>query len=239
MAQTFDNENQFVVDLLTTLRNERFSPLAWVHFLQRSWEMSCATARDNPSLKRSWTRITLLIGVLALAVLAASFIFEGPQTALRLLPGFLFCVAWQQSDLFWHLGLNRQGTGKLLPTAGVANSLTWLRGLGASFLLGRLVGGVSTPAWLVVVMLLRFLIPLLAALASYFLFAQPVRFGSTTWGKYAGLAQCLYFLVLLAPGQLSFFTKPVNLPLLIATLILLIVAPLAQIIENVPKGEHA
>ncbi len=92
MAQTFDNENQFVVDLLTTLRNERFSPLAWVHFLQRSWEMSCATARDNPSLKRSWTRITLLIGVLALAVLAASFIFEGPQTALRLLPGFLFCV---------------------------------------------------------------------------------------------------------------------------------------------------
>jgi len=294
MAQTFDNENQFVVDLLTTLRNERFSPLAWVHFLRRSWEMSCATARANPSLKRSWTRITLLIGVLALAVLAASFIFEGPQTALRLLPGFLFCVAWQQSDLFWHLGLNRQGTGKLLPTAGVANSLTWLRGLGASFLLGRLVGGVSTPSWLAllvflagiatdmldgqiarrtktqsklgqiadseadfclylaitliliqnnvlpawlgVVMLLRFLIPLLAALASYFLFAQPVRFGSTAWGKYAGLAQCLYLLVLLAPGQLSFFTKPVNLPLLIATLILLIIAPLAQIIENVPKG---
>jgi len=294
MAQTFDNENQFVVDLLTTLRNERFSPLAWVHFLRRSWEMSCATARANPSLKRSWTRITLLIGVLALAVLAASFIFEGPQTASRLLPGFLFCVVWQQSDLFWHLGLNRQGTGKLLPTTGVANSLTWLRGLGASFLLGRLVGGVSTPSWLAllvflagiatdmldgqiarrtktqsklgqiadseadfclylaitfiliqnnvlpywlgVVMLLRFLIPLLAALASYFLFAQPVRFGSTTWGKYAGLAQCLYLLALLAPGQLSFFTKPVNLPLLIATLILLIVAPLAQIIENVPKG---
>ncbi len=99
MAQTFDNENQFVVDLLTTLRNERFSPLAWVHFLQRSWEMSCATARDNPSLKRSWTRITLLIGVLALAVLAASFIFEGPQTALRLLPGFLFCVTGDRQTL--------------------------------------------------------------------------------------------------------------------------------------------
>src|SRR5215472_16231444 len=228
MAQTIDNENQFVVDLLATLRNERFSPLAWVHFLRRSWEASCATASANPSLKRSWTRITLLIGVLALVVLAASFIFEGTPTALRLLPGFLFCVAWQQCDLFWHLGLNRQvGTGKLLPTVGVANSLTWLRGLGASFLLGRLVGGVSTPSWLAllvflagimtdifdgqiarwtktqsklgqiadgeadfylylaitliltqnnvlpswlgVVMLLRFLIPLLAALASYFL----------------------------------------------------------------------
>src|SRR5258708_33064780 len=144
MTQTPDNENQFVVDLLTTLRNERFSPPAWVHFLRRSWERSCATARANPSLKRSWTCITLLIGVLALAVLAASFIFEGLQTALRLLPGFLFCVAWQQSDLFWHLGLNRQvGTGKRLPTVGRANVLTWLRGLVASFLLGRLVGGVS------------------------------------------------------------------------------------------------
>src|SRR5712671_272271 len=149
MAQTFDNENQFVVDLLTTLRNERFSPLAWVHFLRRSWEMSCATTRANPSLKRSWTRITLLIGVLTLAVLAASFIFEGPQTALRLLPGFLFCVAWQQSDLYWHLGLNRQAqTGKLLPTLGLANVFTCLRGVGASYLLGRLVGGLGTPSWL-------------------------------------------------------------------------------------------
>src|SRR5260370_33700665 len=103
MAQTFDNENQFVVDLLTTLRNERFSPLAWVHFLRRSWEMSWATARANPSLKRSWTRITLLIGVLAPAVLAASFIFEAPQTASRLLPGFMFGFVEPQSDLSWHI----------------------------------------------------------------------------------------------------------------------------------------
>jgi len=34
------------------------------------------------------------------------------------------------------------------------------------------------PYWLGVVMLLRFLVPLLAALASYFLFAQPVRFAA-------------------------------------------------------------
>src|SRR5258708_37034490 len=155
MAQTFDNENQFVVDLLTTLRNERFSPLAWVHFLQRSWEMSCATARANPSLKGSWPRITLLIGVLALAVLAASFIFEGPQTASRLLPGFLFCVTWQQSDLFWHLGLNRQvGTGKLLPTVRVAHSFAWLGAFGPSFLVCRLVGGVSTPSCLALLVFL-------------------------------------------------------------------------------------
>lgn len=298
MAQTIDDENQFVVDLLTTLRNEKFSAPAWLHFLQRSWEMACATAAANPSLKRSWAHTTLLIGMLALVMLGASFIFEGPHTALRLLPGFLFCAAWQQSDLFWHLGLNRQKqTGKLLPVVGVANTLTWVRGLGAAFLLGRLVGGVSTPSWLAllvllggmvtdifdgqiarrtktqsklgriadgeadfclylaiililiqnsilpywigVVMLLRFLLPLLAATGSYFLFARPVRFGSTTWGKYAGLAQCLYFLVLLAPDRLASFTKYFNTPLLIVTLILLIAAPLAQFIKNVPKGEYA
>ena len=291
MAQIIDNENQFVVDLLTTLRKEKFGPTAWMRFLQRSWQMSCATANANPSLKRSWVRTTLFIGTLALTTLVASFMVEGANVALRLLPGFLFCVAWQQSDLFWHLGLNRQArTGKLLPVVGVANTLTGLRGLGASFLLARFIGGVSTPSWLALlvflvgvvtdifdgqvarwahtqsklgqiadgeadfclylaitliliqnsvlplwsglVMLLRFLIPLLAALSSYFLFAHPLRFGSTIWGKYAGLAQCLYFLLLLAPGQLLFFTKFVNLPLLIATLVLLIVAPLAQIVKN-------
>ncbi len=219
-------------------------------------------------------------------------VFEGSNSTLHILPGFLFCILWQQSDLYWHLGLNRQtGTGTLLPTVGVANTFTWLRAFGASFLLGRLIGGISTPSWLALTvflcgiatdildgriachtntqsklgqigdgeadfclylaltiiliqnavlplwigmfMLLRFLIPLLAALGSYFLFAHPVRFGSTIWGKYAGLAQCLYFLVLLAPAQLTFIIRYINLPLLIATLILLVVAPVAQIIANV------
>lgn len=82
-------------------------------------------------------------------------------------------------------------------------------------------------------MLLRFGIPLLAAVASYFLFAHLVRFGSTSWGKYAGLAQCLYFLVLLAPPQFTFITHFVNFPLLIITLFLLLAAPTAQIIQNV------
>ena len=295
MAQTIDDKNQFVVDLLTTLRSEKFSPPAWIHFLGRSWEMSLATANANPSLKRSWARTTIFVGTLALAVLVVDVIFEGPNQTLRLMPGFLFCVAWQQSDLFWHLGLNRQaGLGKLFPTVGAANTLTWLRGLGASYLLGRLVGGLSTPSWIALlvfligvvtdildgqvarltqtqnklgriadgeadfclylaitliliqngvlpswlgaVMLLRFLLPLIAALGSYFLFASPIRFGSTLWGKFAGLAQSLYFLVLLAPDHLSFFTKFVKLPLLIATLILLLIAPVAQIVANRPNG---
>src|SRR5437588_61637 len=213
MGQTLGRENQFVVDILTTLRQEHFSPPGWWRFLRRSWEMSRRTAHDNPGLKRSWALVTVFVGILAVAMLLANFFFEGPGRTFYILPGFVFCVAWQQSDLFWHLGLNRSvQSGTLLPTIGMANTLTWLRGLG---------------------MLLRFCLPLVAATASYFLFAQPVRFGSTIWGKYAGLAQCLYFLVLLAPPQFAHVAQVVNLPLLLVTLILLFVAPLAQFIENV------
>lgn len=292
MEQGINNENQFVVDLLTTLREDKFTPCGWWHFLVRSWNMSRQTAHDHPRLKRSWRNVTSGIGILVGIMLVACFVVEGSGSTLRILPGFLFCVLWQQSDLYWHLGLNRQtGKGTLLPTVGVANTFTWLRALGASFLLGRLFGGINTPSWLALsvflcgvatdildgqvafrtgtqsklgqigdgeadfclylaltiiliqnavlplwlglLMLLRFLIPLLAALGSYFLFALPVRFGSTNWGKFAGLAQCLYFLVLLAPTQLTFITHYINLPLLIATLILLVVAPIAQIIANV------
>ena len=295
MLQTTDSENQFVVDILTTLRNEKFSPLAWVHFLGSSWRRSCATARANPSLRRSWTHITMFIGAFALAIIVVNFILEGQDKTLRLMPGFFFCVAWLQSDLYWHLGLNRHNrTGTLLPVIGAATTLTWLRGLGASYLLGRFVGGIGTPSWLALlvflsgiltdildgqiarrtqtqsklgqiadgeadfclylaitliliqnnflplwfglVILLRFMIPLLAALASYFLFSHPVRFGSTIWGKWGGLALCLYFLVLLAPGSLAFLTRIVDLPLLIATLFLLIVASIAQVVVNMPDS---
>jgi phosphatidylglycerophosphate synthase len=333
MQSTFESENAFVVDLLTTLRHEKFSPKAWGRFLARSWWMSWQTAQAHPTLKRSWARVTMLIGSLAIAIIAASVFFEGWASTLRLLPAFLFCAAWQQSDLFWHLGLNRQnritppvllsgseasvaltddGQGDtslplsridsgpnreqgrqaiLLPTVGIASTFTWLRGLAACYLIGRLVGGLATanglallvflagiitdildgqvarythtssklgqiadgeadfclylsitliliqngvlPLWLGLVMLLRFCIPLLAALGSYFLLAHPVRFGSTSWGKYAGLAQCLYLLLLLAPPQLAFFARLINLPLLIITLALLIIAPGAQIVANV------
>ena len=292
MKHSIEGENQFVVDLLTTLSNEKFSPLGWGRFLWRSWQMSCQTADDNPTLKRSWMWITIWMGILSTVMLVSNMLVEGIDPTLRLLPGFLFCVLWQQSDLFWHLGLNRHvKTRILLPTVGFANTCTWLRGLGASYLLGRLVGGLTTPSsltllvflcgivtdildgqiarrtetqsklgqigdgeadfclylaitiilihntvlplWLGLIMLLRFGVPLIAALASYFLFAHPVRFGSTTWGKYAGLAQCLYFLVLLAPPQFTFITHVVNFPLLIVTLFLLLAAPTAQIAQNV------
>ncbi len=284
-------EQTFVVDLLTTLRNEHFSPRAWGRFFQRSWLMSWQTARNNPSLERSWLRLTCLVMLLALLILLNNALFRGLADTLRLLPGFLLCIAWQQADLFWHLGLNRSAqSGKLLPDIGIANTLTWLRGLGASYLLGRLLGGLAIPSglalaiflcgivtdildgliarrtgtqsklgqiadaeadfclslsltiillqngvlpfWVGFVMLFRFVIPLAAALLSYLAFAHPVRFGSTLWGKYAGLAQCLYFLVLLAPAPLSTLAHLLNIPLLGVTICLLIIAPTAQFAAN-------
>ncbi len=294
-ANPINADTSFVVDLLTTLQKERFSPLGWWRFIERSWERSCAVAHDHPTLQRSWLYTTMLIGMLAMAIFATTLFFEGTSVALQFLLGFVFCVTWQQSDLFWHLGLNRHAqTGEILPKVGVANTFTLLRGLSASYLLGRFVGGLLTsswlallvflcggvvtdildgqvaratktqsklgqiadgeadfclylaimliliqngilPLWIGITMLLRFVIPLLAALGSYFLFAHPVRFGSTIWGKYAGLAQCLYFLVLLAPPQVAFVTHVVNLPLLVVTMMLLVIAPVAQIVENVRR----
>lgn len=291
MLQTIENENQFVVKLLADLRHAHFSPPAWMHFLRSSWKKSRTTAKENPALKHSWIHITIFIGAFTLSVLIVNLIIEGPTATLRLMPGCVFFVSWQQSDLYWHLGLYRDiRTGRLLQVISAATIMTLLRGLGASYLLGRCIGGINTPSWLVLLiflcgiitdildgqiarrtqtqtrygqiadgeadfclylattciliqehilplwfglfLLLRFLIPLLAAIVSYFLFTHPVRFGSTFWGKAAGLALSCFFLLLLAPDQLIFLTRFFEGPLSIATLLLLAIAPLAQIARN-------
>ncbi|GAC1650684.1 MAG: hypothetical protein NVS4B12_20730 [Ktedonobacteraceae bacterium] len=291
MQRPISNDNQFVIDLLTTLQKERFSLPAWWRFLVRSWNMSCEAARSNASLTRSWFSITVYMATLTIGICTTVGILEGPLVLLHLIPGFVFCIAWQQSDAFWHLGLNRQvQSGKMLPTFGMANTFTELRGLGAAFLLGRLLGGLLTPVWLAlavflfgvitdildgqiarrthtqsklgqiidgeadfclylalsivlvqdsilplwlgIVLVLRFLAPLTAALISYFLFARLVHFGSTIWGKCAGVVQCLYFLVLLTPLQGAFVEHLVSFPLLVTLLFFTIAAPIAQIVAN-------
>ena len=75
MKHSIEGENQFVVDLLTTLRTEKFSPIGWGRFLWRSWQMSCQTAADNPTLKRSWMWVTIWIGMLAIAILVSKCAF--------------------------------------------------------------------------------------------------------------------------------------------------------------------
>lgn len=292
MKQAPALENRFVVELLTTLRQDHFSPRGWGSFLARAWDMSLETAREHATLARSWQKLTVFISLVTLAIWLICLLIEGSGSAFRLLPGLLFCVAWQQSDLFWHLGLHRSTPASpLLPQLGPALTLTWLRALAASFLLARLIGGLPTsstlallvflagvatdildgqiarrtgmtsrlgqigdgeadfclylaltlvliqnhvlPPWLGLLMLTRFALPLLAAVASYFLLARPVRFGSTNLGRLAGLAQTLYFLLLLAPEQFTPLIRPIQLPLLTATIIFLLLAPLAQIALNI------
>lgn len=284
-------ENRFVMELLTLLRKDRFSAMAWWEFLKRSWQMSSQTAGENPSLLRSWRRMTSVISLLSLAILLLTLTLEGSTAALRLFSGLVFFVVWQQSDLFWHLGLNRRELeSPLYPRLGSAIYLTWLRALAASFLLARLIGGLPTsstlallvfligvatdildgqfarrthttsrlgqigdgetdfslylaltliliqngvlPIWLGLLMLARFILPLIAALASYFLLTRAIRFGSTIPGKLAGLFQTLYFLLILAPMQFAPLLRPLQLPLLILTVLCLLLAPLAQLIAN-------
>ncbi len=289
-----DTEQTFVVDLLTTLRHHRFSLHAWRDFFLRSWLMSCQAFNANLSLKHSWQRITSLVGLFVLMILISNSLFMGLADTLRLLPWFVFCIVWQQSDLFWHLGLNRSTqSGEMLPHVGLANTFTWLRGLGASYLLARLGSGLVIPSglafaifmsgiitdildgqiarrtatqsklgqiadaeadfclylaltiillqngvlplWVGCVMLLRFILPLIAVLLSYFAFANPVPFSSTVWGKYAGLGQCLYFIVLLSPSSMYTYVHFLETPLLIVTICLLVIAPIAQVTKKMWK----
>jgi phosphatidylglycerophosphate synthase len=291
------SQETFAVEAVTELRNDHFSLHAWGRFFRRSWMLSLQTAYDNPLLHSSWRRFTCFVALLALLTLIGNSLLMGVSDTFSLLPGFVFCVVWQQCDLFWHLGLNRAVySGVLLPRVGLANKLTWIRGLAASYLLGRLFGGLATPSMVALaiflcgigtdildgliarhtgtqsklgqiadaetdfclylsltvillrngvlplpfglVMLLRFLIPCVVVLLSYLTFARPVYFGSTTWGKYAGLAQCLSFLVLLAPAPFSMLTHLLSIPLLIVTSCLLIIAPVAQITHmRMRRGE--
>jgi phosphatidylglycerophosphate synthase len=284
-------DNRFVVELLTDLQKSRFSPRGWRLFLLQSGQMSRSTARTHPRLFRSWLYVTFLISFISLGIISAEFFLEGLSSTIRFLPAFFFFILYQQSDLYWHLGLNRHPqTGQLFEGLGLPNTLTWLRALGSSFLLARLVSGLHTssqlalsvflfsvltdildgpiarltqtqtrlgqiadgeadfcltlaltlillqnsllPLWLACLFLLRFLFPLFAAFSSYFLLVQPIRFGSTNWGKYAGFAQGLYFIMLLAPPQIQLPLHAFQTPLLIVTLILLFIAPLAQFHAN-------
>ncbi len=277
-----NGQSQFVVDLLETLKKERYRPGAWGRFLWDSRKQAIQMAQGNPQLQRSWLRFTMLIMGLALLILLAVFLSEGRDAALRMLPIFGLCVLYQQRDLFWHLGLNRDPqTGKLFQRIGIANSLTWLRALGASFLLGRIFSGLNTSIplasgiylfgiatdildgqsarilrsrsrlgqlgdgetdfmlsltttiillqhqilslWVGILMVLRFLLPLIAALISYFLLTKVLTFGSTLVGKIAGFVQVLYLLSLLIP------IIWLQTPLLGLTILLLVLAPLAQL----------
>jgi phosphatidylglycerophosphate synthase len=291
MRQAAESINQQVLDMLMVLRDEQFRPKAWLSFFVFSWKMARQTANQHPPLKRSWLHTSIFLILLALMILLLVFSFEGPETGIRLLPVFIFCVGWQICDLYWHLGLNHPlFSNRLFLSVGVANTLTLIRGVGASFLLARLASGLATstalvlpvflcaiasdildgqiarstktqsklgqildgeadlflflaitlilvqhamlPSWFILVVLFRFFLPMIAAIISYFALTRPVRFGSTRIGKYAGIVQSLYYCVLLAPPPFTILGRSLNVPLMVLTFMLLVVAPFAQFWAN-------
>lgn len=286
--------NEFVIALLTDLRQRRYSPAAWGRFLAESWRKSRATAQSHPDLSRSWARVSLVITLLAAGVLSLIWLLEGQQTALRLLPALLICIMLQQGDVYVHLGLNWSLTdGRLRERLGLPTTLTLVRGLMADCLLAHLLSGVVPPnsftlgvlligivtdiadgqnarrtnwqtrlggyldseadlylyaaatlcallagvlpAWVAAILLLRFAVPLIGALVSYFIAIRQVDLTHTILGRSAGAAQAMLLIAVLAPSALAPIIAPIYVPLLLVTLALVVLAPVMEIGKNLPS----
>jgi phosphatidylglycerophosphate synthase len=278
---------------MTDLRQRRYGPAAWRRFLADSWRKSRATAQAHPPLSRSWARVSLMLALLAAGVLSLIWLLEGQQTALRLLPALLICLALQQGDVYVHLGLNWSPTdGRLREQLGLPTTLTLVRGLMADYLLAHLLSGVIAPpgftlgalligsatdiadgqiarranwqtrlggyldseadlylstsatlcalragvlpAWVAAILVLRFAVPLIGALFSYFIAIRQVDLTHTILGRSAGAAQSMLLVAVLAPTALSPISTPIYLPLLVVTLALVVLVPIVEIGKNLP-----
>jgi phosphatidylglycerophosphate synthase len=104
--------------------------------------------------------------------------------------------------------------------------------LSSATILCTLFSGVL-PAWVAVIMLLRFAVPLVGALLSYFVAIRQIDFTHTLWGKVAGAAQAALLIALLAPKVFARMALPLYPPLLLLTLALLVAAPIVEIRKNV------
>jgi phosphatidylglycerophosphate synthase len=88
------------------------------------------------------------------------------------------------------------------------------------------------PAWIVAILLLRFAVPLIGALFSYFVAIRQVDLTHTILGRGAGAAQALLLMTVLAPEALARIISPMYLPLLLATLALVVLAPAVEITNH-------
>ncbi len=139
--------NEFVLVLLADLQQGRYTPRAWWRFFADSWRKSWRTAQAHPALVRSWARVTLCLALLGLALWGVTWLAEGQQVALRVLPLLVLCLLIQQSDVFVHLGLNRAPNGHLRERLGLPTALTLARGVLAGALVAHLLRGlVPLPA---------------------------------------------------------------------------------------------
>ncbi len=142
---TGNERNEFVVTLLAALQRDHYTPRAWGRFFADSWRKSRQTAKAHPLLACSWARVSVGMGLLALAGWAVIWLVEGQRAALNVLPTLALCLAVQQSDVFVHLGLNRDPDRQMRERLGLPTTLTLIRGMLAGLLVAHLLRGQIPP----------------------------------------------------------------------------------------------
>lgn len=170
------------------------------------------------------TSLTLLRGVMADLLLAHLLIGLIPLPAFTL-GAYLIGIATDIADgqIARRRGWQTRLGGNL---DGEADLFLYSAATFCALLSGLL------PTWLALLMLLRFAVPLLGALLSYFVALRQVDFSHTLWGRSAGFAQSVFLLVALAPEPFSLILAPVYLPVLLIASALLVLAPVAEIRSN-------
>lgn len=167
------------------------------------------------------TTFTLVRGVMANLLLAHLLSRSIPLTSV-VLSAYLIGIATDIAD-----GQIARRTGWLTRLGSYLDSEADLF-LSISTVLCALLLGVL-PVWLALAMLLRFIIPLLGALFSYFVAIRQIDFRHTAWGRTAGLAQAICLIFALAPGPLAHWVSPLSLPLMLLTLALLVLAVIMDV----------
>lgn len=134
----------FSVWVLERLRADKFRPRAWAEMLAESWRQALRIAHAQPALARGARRFAAGLFAATGAALALTAQRHGTRAATRAALPLLVTTASQATDIWLHLGLHRQDTGRPYlyhPALGPANALTAARGWVASWAGARLLTG--------------------------------------------------------------------------------------------------
>ncbi|HEY7983248.1 MAG TPA: CDP-alcohol phosphatidyltransferase family protein, partial [Ktedonobacterales bacterium] len=132
----------FAAEVLTELRAGQYRPRAWARFLARSWRRSRTTAAAHPALATSWARLSATLALGTAVALAGEARVGTRGAAWRAIPATSLCLAYQQLDVYAHLGLHAPIPGAPLRAAiGAPTTLTLIRGSAAGLLWGHLIAG--------------------------------------------------------------------------------------------------
>lgn len=173
------------------------------------------------------TTLTLGRGVMANLLLAhlLSGIISPPGFTLGI---FLIGIATDTID-----GHIARRTNRQTRLGGYLDSEADLY-LYSSTSLCALLAGVL-PAWVAAIMVLRFAVPLLAAVLSYFVAIRQVDLTHTVLGRSAGITQAALLITVLAPKAFAPIISLIYPPLLLLTVVLLMLAPVIQISKNISQ----